>query len=81
MKKTELRQIIKEEITSALEDLDKGSDIRAQVSQTIQGSVDDEEIASIIEDALDTIYDLGNDLDGRELLKMFQRALIARSDE
>jgi hypothetical protein len=81
MKEKELRQIIKEEITSALEDLDKGSDIRAQFSQTIQGSVDDEEIASIIEDALDTIYDLGNDLDGRELLKMFQRALIARSDE
>ena len=81
MKETELRQIIKEEIKSALDDLNQGSDIRAQVSQTVQGSVDDEEIASIIEDALDTIYDLGNDLDTRELLKAFQRALIARSDE
>ena len=109
MKTTELRKIIKEEISSALKNRKKSGppkivqepefdpnrykhndgpadvaqepDIRDKASTIVQGSIEDEEISSIIEDTLDTIYDLGNDLDGRELIQMFTRALSARAGE
>ena len=93
MKNTQLRKIIKEEISNALKyrphtpsqsnklDEEDGSDITNPLFNDTSTNINDEEIATIIEDALDTIYDLGGELDTRELLKMFDRELSSRSGE
>ena len=85
MKKSELRKVIAESMGIEVKEegyyTEREREITEEDYSSTQGTVGDEEIATILEDTLDTIYDLGVELDSRKLIKMFHRALTARAKE